>query len=195
MTRSVILASGSPRRCKLLKKIVPRFRVVASGIEEESFRSRNPVTFAVRAAAAKAEAVGEGYPSSLVIAADTIVCLGDEIFGKPKNLADARAMLRKLSGKKHKVITAVVLTQKSLKRMLTGHEVSWVTFKKLSRATIDEYLKENDCLDKAGSYAIQESGDALVDKLEGDYDNVVGLPVQLVRSLLNDWAGAERPSE
>lgn len=191
MTRSVILASGSPRRRELLKKVIPGFRVVPSGVDEESFWARNPVTYALRAAVAKARAIGEVYPSSLVIAADTLVVLGSQIFGKPKNLAQARAMLQKLSGKKHKVITAVALVQKNKNRLLTGHETSWVTIKKLRRADIVDYLKKNDCLDKAGSYAIQEAGDTLVDKLEGDYDNVVGLSVRLVGDLFNEFIRAD----
>lgn len=168
--------------------MVSGFEVAPSGIDEERFRDPDPVAFALQAAAAKAIAVGEKYPSSLVIAADTLVCLADEIFGKPKNRREARAMLRKLSGQKHMVITGVVLFRKSERRMLAGYEMSWVTFKKLNPKTIESYLdKSNEYLDKAGSYAIQESEDALVDRLEGDYDNVVGLPVHLLADLLRDF--------
>jgi len=183
----IILASRSPRRRKLLKNIVNNFRVVPSGIDEELLRKRDPVEFALRAAVAKAKEIGERYPSSLVIAADTLVCFGDEIFGKPGSRVEAVAMLRKLSGRRHRVITAVALYRKDAGRLHTGHETSWVTFKKLSRAAITDYLKKFEVLDKAGSYAIQESGDILVESLEGDYDNVVGLPVRLLRSLLVEF--------
>ena len=189
----VILGSQSPRRRELLKKIVDDFRVVPSGIDEERFRERDPVEFALMTAVAKAKEISARYPASLVIAADTLVCLNDEIFGKPKSRAEARAMLRKLSGRRHRVVTAVALSRKEDDRLLTGHETSWVTFRRLSREDIEGYLETNQYLDKAGSYAIQEGGDALVESLEGDYDNVVGLPVRLLRSLLDEFfdAGAE----
>jgi len=189
----VILGSQSPRRRELLKKIVDDFRVVPSGIDEERFRERDPVEFALMTAVAKAKEISARYPASLVIAADTLVCLNDEIFGKPKSRAEARAMLRKLSGRRHRVVTAVALSRKEDDRLLTGHETSWVTFRRLSREDIEGYLETNQYLDKAGSYAIQEGGDALVESLEGDYENVVGLPVRLLRSLLDEFfdAGAE----
>ena len=189
-SQDVILASQSPRRRALLKKIVSRFRVVPSGLDEEKSRSPDPVTFALAAAAAKAGDVGEKFPSSLVIAADTLVCLENEIFGKPVSRPEARAMLEKLSGRRHRVITAVALYKKNDGRLVTGHETSWVTFKKLNRQDIEEYLDRDEHLDKAGSYAIQEGGDALVERLEGDYDNVVGLPVRLLRSLLQEFLSA-----
>ena len=170
------------------------FEVGPSGVDEERFRNPDPVASALQAAAAKAKAVGEKYPASLVIAADTLVCLGNEIFGKPASRREARAMLRKLSGKKHMVVTGVVLYRKSERRMLAGQETSWVTFKKLAPEAIEDYLdKSDEYLDKAGSYAIQESGDALVRSLEGDFDNVVGLPVRLVRKLLKAFMAANGP--
>jgi len=181
----VILASASSRRRELLKKIIRDFRVIPSGIDEEPFRGPDPVDFALRAAVAKARAVGEKNPSSMVIAADTLVCLENEIFGKPKTSDDARVMLEKLTGKRHRVITAIALYRKDRDRLLMGHETSWVTFKKLDGSAVDRYLKAVGHLDKAGSYAIQESGDVLVERLEGDYDNVVGLPVRLLRDLLD----------
>jgi septum formation protein len=183
----VILGSQSPRRRELLKKIVNDFRVVPSGIDEERFRERDPVEFALMMAVAKAKEISARYPASLVIAADTLVCLNEEIFGKPKSRAEARAMLRKLSGRRHRVVTAVALSRKEDDRLRTGHETSWVTFKRLSREDIEGYLQTKQYLDKAGSYAIQDAGDALVESLEGDYDNVVGLPVRLLRSLLDEF--------
>jgi septum formation protein len=174
--------------------VVSRFRVVPSTVDEERFRDRDPVVFALQAAAGKAKSVGEECPSSLIIAADTLVCLGEEIFGKPKNYDDARAMLQKLSGERHRVVTAVVLYRKDIGRMISDHETSWVTFKKLSRKEIEDYLgTKSNGLDKAGSYAIQESGDALVRSLEGDYDNVVGLPVRLLSKLFKDFMGGDGP--
>lgn len=184
---NVILASASPRRHDLLKGIVPDFKVIPSRVDEALFSDRDPLVFARRAAIAKARAVGAGHPSALIIAADTVVCLDEDIFGKPKSRRQAESMLKKLSGKRHRVVTAVALYQRDQNRTLSGQATSWVTFNKLSRAVIKKYLDANDVLDKAGSYAIQEAGDALVLKLEGDYDNVVGLPIRLLRKLLTDF--------
>jgi len=182
--QSVVLASASPRRRELLKKIIPRFRVVPSRVDEGQFRDKDPEEFALRAAAAKAEAVGRKNPSTLTIAADTVVVLGAEMFGKPKSRTEARRMLSRLSGREHKVITVVVLYRHRDGRTASGVERSRVTFKTLSPSVIESYLKAVNCLDKAGAYAIQESGDALVERLRGDYDNVVGLPLALLSRLL-----------
>lgn len=184
---SVILASASPRRRELLKKIVPRFRVVPSRVDEERFREADPAAFAGRAAEAKARAVGREHPRSLVIAADTLVSLGDEIFGKPGSRAEARSMLLRLSGRRHMVVTAVVMFHRQTGRILAGRETSWVTFKELSLEAVESYLDNNEYRDKAGAYAIQESGDILVRSLEGDYDNVVGLPGGLVKRLMSQF--------
>jgi septum formation protein len=180
----IVLASASPRRRELLKKIVDDFRVVPSCVDEDKIREPDPVKFALEAAVLKARDVGEHHPSSLVIAADTIVCLGDMIIGKPHDRRDARRTLEALSGTRHRVITAVALFKKNVNRWLTGYEESFVRFRKLDASAIDVYLNTGDSLDKAGSYAIQEVNDAFVEGLEGDYDNVVGLPVGLVRRLL-----------
>jgi len=184
----VILASRSPRRQELLKKIKAAFRVVPSGIDEDEFRENDPLRFALKAAEAKARDVGEKHPSSLVIAADTVVNLGDEIFGKPRDRAEARETLRRLSGRRHRVITAVALFREEEQRLLTGYEISYVTFRTLSEQEIDGYLESSEFLDKAGSYAVQEVGDAFVEKLEGDYENVVGFPVARAKKLLADFA-------
>ena len=129
----IVLASQSPRRQELLQKIVPEFRVVPSGLDEDEFREKDPLRFALRAAEAKAREVGEKNPSSLVIAADTVVNLRDEVLGKPKDRAQAEEMLRRLSGQRHRVITAVALYKKDQETLLTGYEISYVTFKTIER--------------------------------------------------------------
>ena len=186
----IILASVSPRRRELLAKLVPDFLVVPSGVEEGQFQEPDPEAFALRAAAAKALAVGPKYPSHLVVAADTVVVLGDETFGKPGSRDEARRMLEKLSGKEHRVITVVVLYRHKDGRTVSGLETSRVTFNRLSPADIEDYLDTVEYMDKAGAYAIQESGDALVERLEGDYDNVVGLPIALLRDLMGRFYAA-----
>ena len=183
----IVLASQSPRRRELLRKIVPEFRVVPSGLDEDEFREKDPLRFALRAAEAKAKEVGRENPSSLVIAADTVVNLKDEVLGKPKDRTQAEEMLRRLSGQRHRVITAVALYKKDQETLLTGYEISYVTFQTIGDAEIRAYLDNNEYLDKAGSYAVQEVGDAFVAKLEGDYENVVGFPVARARKLLADF--------
>jgi 23S rRNA (uracil1939-C5)-methyltransferase len=187
----IILASQSPRRRELLQRIVAEFRVIPSSVDEERFREKDPLRFALRAAEAKARDVGEKHPSSLVIAADTVVSLGERIFGKPRDRADAEWILGQLSGQKHRVITAVAVFRKEEERLLTGYEISHVAFRPLSSEAIDRYLDTCEYLDKAGSYAVQEVGDAFIETLQGDYDNVVGLPVKRVRKLLAEFAKPE----
>lgn len=187
----IILASQSPRRRELLKKALRSFRVVPSGFDESTLAETDPVRFAVAAAVAKAREVGERFPGSLVIAADTIVSVDGEIFGKPKDRGDARSMLRRLSGRDQLVITGLALYRKSEDRLLSGHETTRVRFKALDDAAIDAYLDTGDHVDKAGSYAVQEVGDAFVDTMDGDYDNVVGFPVAKFRALFDEFVHPE----
>ncbi|OGD19340.1 MAG: hypothetical protein A2W03_18615 [Candidatus Aminicenantes bacterium RBG_16_63_16] len=187
----IILASQSPRRKELLRRIVPEFRVVPSGFDEDSLEEKDPLRFAIAAAEAKARDVGEKFPSALVIAADTVVNLGQEILGKPKDVAEAREMLGKLSGSRHRVITAVTLFRRDEERMATRYAISRVTFRVLTPEQIEAYLETGEYLDKAGSYAVQEIGDTFIERLDGDYDNVVGLPVKFVKRMLDEFLPPE----
>ncbi|HEX2695145.1 MAG TPA: Maf family protein [Acidobacteriota bacterium] len=188
----LILASASPRRRELLKRIAPGFRVVPSRADEASVRETDSVRFAVAAALLKARDVGGRNPASLVLAADTVVSLGGEIFGKPADRDEARATLKKLSGRRHRVITGVALYRKDEGRSLTGYEESLVRFRPLDERAVEGYLDTEDHVDKAGSYAIQEVDDAFVEELVGDYDNVVGLPLRLVEEMLRRFRAGER---
>lgn len=188
----VILASKSPRRKELLRRLFPDFRVVPSAVDESVIMESDPVRFAVTAAEAKARDAAAGHPDSLVIGADTIVCLGDEIFGKPVDRADAEAMLGRLSGRKHRVITGVALYRKSDDKLVTSHEITYVVFRPIPAAEIAAYLDGHEYLDKAGGYAVQDCGDAFVEKLDGDYNNVVGFPVRRVKRMLKEWAAPEQ---
>ena len=192
VSEDLILASASPRRQELLKRIATGFRVVPSRADETSVRETDPVRFAVAAALLKARDVGERNPASLVLAADTVVCLGSEIFGKPSDRDEARATLKKLSGRGHRVITGVALYRKVEGGRLTGHEESLVRFRPLDERAVEGYLDTEDHVDKAGSYAIQEVNDAFVEELVGDYDNVVGLPLRLVEGMLRRFRAGER---
>jgi 23S rRNA (uracil1939-C5)-methyltransferase len=191
VTMDIVLASGSPRRQELLAKIYPHFRVVPSDVDESSIREDDPEAFVLKAAVAKAKMVGERHPEALVIAADTVVCVENEIFGKPADVSQARHYLERLSGITHRVITGVALFRKSEGRLLAGRETSFVTFRRLDLQTIESYIRTAECLDKAGAYAIQDVRESFVEKLEGDYDNVVGLPVKKVRELLEEFQAKE----
>jgi septum formation protein len=187
----LILASASPRRRELLRRIVPAFRIVPSRADETSVRETDPARFAVAAALLKAREVGERNPASLALAADTVVSLDGEIFGKPADREEARVTLKKLSGSRHRVVTGVALYRKEEGRSLTGYEESQVRFRSLDDRAIESYLDTEDHVDKAGSYAIQEVNDAFVEELVGDYDNVVGLPLRLVREMLGRFRDGE----
>ncbi|MBC7349150.1 MAG: 23S rRNA (uracil(1939)-C(5))-methyltransferase RlmD [Candidatus Aminicenantes bacterium] len=183
----VILASESPRRIKLLKKILKSFLVIPSGLDENQILEKDPVAFTLKAAEAKARAIAETNPEALVIAADTVVIIDGQVLGKPGDREEARRMLQSLSGRTHEVITAVVLYHKQSERQLSGYQSSRVTFRLLQPEDIESYLNRNTYRDKAGAYAIQEVRSTFVEKLEGDYQNVVGLPLRLLRRLINQF--------
>ncbi|MCM8762316.1 MAG: 23S rRNA (uracil(1939)-C(5))-methyltransferase RlmD [Candidatus Omnitrophica bacterium] len=191
----LILASKSPRRQELLKNITEDFFVVPSDIDESSIKDTDPVRFAVEASILKAKDVGEQYPYDVVIGADTVVVVGNKIIGKPKDRDDARDILRTLSGTRHRVITGLAIYRKADNKLLTGYEISYVKFKKLSPEEIEEELGKNDYMDKAGGYAIQSVGDRFVEELKGDYENVVGLPVKRLRELLRIFETPESEIE
>jgi septum formation protein len=183
MKYKIILASVSPRRRELLKKIIPAFRVTNSGVDESSIRAASPAAFVRKAAIAKARAVAAKNKGSIVIGADTIVLLGKKILGKPKDRKDAIAMLKSLAGKTHKVITGIAVIFHGSKTV-SGTAVTKVKMKKVSDREIMDYVNSGRPLDKAGAYGIQEIEEIFIDKIEGDYNNVVGLPVGQLQKIL-----------
>ena len=187
----VILASKSPRRRELLGRLCREFAVIPSEFDEAKISEPDPVRFALAAAEAKARDIGAKHPEALVIGADTVVVLDRIIFGKPSHRAEAEAMLGRLAGRKHKVITGVALFRKAEEKLIADREISYVSFRPLGAAEISAYLDAHEVLDKAGSYAIQDIGEAFVEKLEGDYDNVVGFPVRRVARMLREFRAPE----
>ena len=183
----VILASASPRRSQLLKEIKVEFTVVPADAEEVQPGHLTPHEIAQVNAYRKARVVAKRYPDSLIIAADTIVCLGSRIFGKPADGAEARKMLAQLQAKTHQVITGVCLVQLRAHRQKLFAVSTTVLFRSLTPAQIQEYLKLVHALDKAGAYAIQEHGEKIVEKINGSFSNVVGLPLERLREELRDW--------
>jgi 23S rRNA (uracil1939-C5)-methyltransferase len=187
----VVLASQSPRRRELLKRLFPAFEVDPSAVDEAAIREDDPVFFAMAAAEAKARDVARRHPDALILGADTIVCLEREVFGKPADRAEAERMLTRLSGRKHRVITGLALYRADANRVITDYEITYVVFRPLDPAAIGAYLDSRVYLDKAGSYAIQEIGPAFVERVDGDYDNVVGLPVGRLKRMLKEWSAPE----
>jgi len=191
----LILASQSPRGRELLRSAGIAFRVVVPDVEEGwSGAARGRYADLVRRTAlSKASAVA-GREQGLVLAADTIVVCEGEILGKPADEAEARRMLRKLSGRRHRVYTGVALVKGS--RRVVGYERTEVFFRELSKKQIDWYVSTGEPMDKAGSYAIQGTGAALIRAVRGCYTNVIGLPLPTVLDMLAEFqrrTGAGRP--
>ncbi|HPX93055.1 MAG TPA: nucleoside triphosphate pyrophosphatase [Bacillota bacterium] len=192
----LILASRSPRRRQLLSMAGISFETAPSNFDEESLAGvlKNDGSgiseraLAERLALAKARAVLPSYPEDLILAADTIVTLDGALFGKPKDRAEARKMLRTLAGQTHRVDTGVALIS-SLKEEVFSTR-SEVTFRPLSsviEALIDDYVRTDLPLDKAGGYGIQELGGLLIERIEGDFFSVMGLPIGLVYERLQAY--------
>lgn len=185
-SRSFILASGSPRRKQLLKKIIPDFKVISSDAEELKSHSGGPLTLVQENAKKKAITVASKNPSCWVLGADTLVFYQKEILGKPKDLDEAVEMLSFLSGKTHEVATGVSLQCNELNIEKTFSETSSVTFRPISKKEIRLYFKEVNPLDKAGAYAIQTNADMIIDRFVGSYSNVVGLPLESLGKVLKE---------
>ncbi|MCU0641784.1 MAG: Maf family protein [Candidatus Margulisbacteria bacterium] len=178
-----ILASASPRRKLLLQKLLQTFTVVPSRVDESAVRAQTPEAFAVKAALAKALEVSCRHPRATVIGADTIVVLGQKILGKPRDNRDAVRMLRALTGHTHRVITGLAVVGK---RVGATFVTTTVRMKKVGAGTIAAYVATGRPLDKAGAYGIQEIEATFIDRIDGDYDNVVGLPVAALKILLKE---------
>ncbi|MGD8718579.1 MAG: nucleoside triphosphate pyrophosphatase [Candidatus Zixiibacteriota bacterium] len=174
----LILASTSPRRFYLLREAGIPFDVVAPGnVAEDSLPGEHAEDMVVRHARAKAGAVAPDYPGRLVLGADTVVVLDGEVYGKPKDDADARRMLGILQGRTHTVFTGLALLDAAGGREISDVEATEVSIAPLSPDKIAYYVETGEPADKAGAYAIQGRGSLLVERVDGDYFNVVGLPL------------------
>lgn len=180
----LILASQSPRRRDLLEREGIPFSVVVEPTEEIYDATLAPEELCARNAAAKAAAVAATHPQDTVVGADTLVFIDGIPLGKPADLAEARQMLAILSGRTHCVCTAVAVFMPGGERRDFAVK-SYVTFRPMTAAGIDRYLHEVHVLDKAGAYAMQEKSELIVERVEGDVDNVIGLPVKQLLAVLN----------
>jgi septum formation protein len=184
LQRDLVLASASPRRREILERLGFEFEVLPAGVEENDISCADHARFTVLLAEKKAEAVRRARPLATVIAADTIVVCGEARLGKPVDEADASSMLRSLSGRAHEVITGVAVVAPDGRR-LAEVELTRVYFRVLSEEEVARYVATGEPFGKAGAYAIQGFAAPFIEKIEGCYFNVVGLPVSLLFTMLS----------
>ncbi len=192
LQRKIILASGSPRRREILENLGVKFQVMLPAAEAEPVFGEHPNFDSIlskTAASAQAKAMSvikSADIGCLVIGADTVVVMGERVLEKPSSAVEAAAMLSELSGQTHKVVTGICVAESS-GRSMTACEVTNVTFRTLSGDEIEKYVATGDPLDKAGAYGIQTKGGLLVEKVDGCYFNVVGLPITSLYKLLQNF--------
>jgi len=191
MQKQIILASGSPRRCRILKEMGLNFRIVPSRVKEEP-GSRFSLTRLKALALEKAKKVAKRFRNSIVIGADTVVVVRGKVYGKPKDVQDAKRILEELSGRTQYVWTAVAIVDIKNRKSIVRAARSKVVMKRLSSEEIEMLASKN--LDKAGAYAVQED-DRFIESIEGSFTNVVGFPVEVLKEMLDKFKifeGAER---
>lgn len=179
--RPLVLASGSPRRKRYFEGLGLSFRIQTSNLPEVQLPQEEPLAYALRLAREKGEAViSQCEKEELIISADTIVSLSEHLLGKPESGEDVVRMLNLLSGKTHEVITAYMILDRLTGQKILRHASSKVTFKKLSSEMIRWYGTLSEPLDKAGAYSIQGQGTVLIESIQGSYNNIVGLPIEML---------------
>lgn len=183
----IILASASPRRRELLEKIGLKFEVEPSDYAEDMRSGLSPDELARAISLEKARAVASRHKNTVVIAADTFIVFKGKIMGKPGTEAEARRMLMRLRGKSHSVITGFTILDTDENKILTKSVETVVHIKNLTSDEIEAYVKSGEPLDKAGAYAIQGLGSAIVERIEGDYFNVIGLPLSALAEGLKEF--------
>ena len=188
LNERLVLASKSPRRAELLRAVGWEFEAVAANIDETRMDAEDAVSYVRRLAQSKAETVAKKISTrALVLGADTVVVIDGEILGQPRDDDDARRMLKLLSGKWHEVLTGIALVRGgNAPRILVDHQTTRVHFAEMSVDEIDWYVSTGEPNGKAGAYAIQERGALFIKEIQGDYFNVVGLPLRLVYELMSD---------
>jgi septum formation protein len=180
---ALILASSSPRRQELLREAGFTFEVHPAHVNEDQHAGEPPIDYALRLAREKALAVAQHYPQNYVLGADTIVVMDGEVLGKPIDAADAARILRRLSGREHQVTTAVAVVRPGGDAE-TRSSTTQVFFREIAKEEIQQYVAGGEPMDKAGAYAIQGGASRWTNRIVGEYSNVVGLPVSLVKEML-----------
>jgi septum formation protein len=183
----LILASASPRRRELLGQLGVKFDVVVAGVTEHEDPTTNPRTMVAHNAALKADWVAERHPDAFVLGADTTVFIDETVLNKPRDLDEARAMLKRLSGRTHTVFTGVALRRRRDGVTVDEGVSSRVTFRAFDDAVIDAYFRIVNPLDKAGAYGIQEGRELIIAGWEGSFTNIMGLPMERTKQILTTW--------
>lgn len=189
--KGLVLASASPQRRRLLRELRVPFRIVPADVSEAS-REKDPRRLVLLLALRKARAVARRHPDALVLGADTVVVSGGRILGKPADREEGREMLLGLNGRWHKVYTGVALVHRGSRLAFSEAAVSRVKARRLEAAALERFVGRH--LDKAGGYAVQDVRDPFIEAIEGARDNVVGLPLDVVRRLLKLACAGPRPS-
>lgn len=190
-TTRIVLASQSPRRIELLRRIIPEFEVKGSDIEENTNGFTDPRQLVERLSRLKAEKVAPQIQEGIVIGADSVVALDDKILGKPRDASDCYVMLNSLSDRFHQVYTGFTIIKTPENTLITDHEVTDVKFRRLENWEIEHYIESGQPLDKAGAYGIQDDGAVFVESITGCYYNVVGLPITKIFLALKKILGEE----
>lgn len=182
--KKLVLASSSPRRAEILNAVGWPFETHVAGIDEAVKAAETPITYVERLAFEKASAIATKYADVIVLGADTTVVIDDEILAQPVDDDDAKRMLRLLSGEWHEVLTGVALITGGNAHSLVSHELTRVRFAKMSPRDIDWYVSTGEPKGKAGAYGVQGRAALFIEEIQGDYFNIVGLPVRLVYELM-----------
>ena len=186
LREKLVLASGSPRRTEILERAGWPHEVMIAGIDETVHPHEDPATYVQRLARSKAEAVAQRSEKGLVLGADTTVVIANEILGQPRDEADAKRMLNLLSGKWHEVLTGVALVRVGGESRV-AYEQTRVRFAEMSETEIDWYVASGEPFGKAGAYGIQNKAALFIEEIQGDYFNIMGLPIRLVYELAADF--------
>lgn len=185
--KTIVLASASPRRMALLEQLGLDFTADASAQEDETIVGSEPCQLARQISLKKAQSVSGKYPDAIIIAADTFGVIDGHILGKPNSEGEARTMLQTISGRRHAVITGFTVMDTSTGKTISNAVETSVDIKHLTEQEIEAYVRSGEPMDKAGAYAIQGLGAAIVERIEGDYYNVVGLPLCALSEILKEF--------
>lgn len=186
LREKLVLASGSPRRAEILDRAGWPYEVIVAGVDESVHLQEDPAAYVQRLARSKAEAVAQRLENGLVLGADTTVVVANEILGQPLDEADAKRMLNLLNGKWHEVLTGVALVTTGGESRV-AYEQTRVRFAEMSETEIDWYVASGEPFGKAGAYAIQGKAALFIEEIQGDYFNIMGLPIRLVYELAADF--------
>jgi len=183
----LVLASASPRREEILKKLNLKFTIVPAKINEDNFSNDDPIDLVKTLALEKAKSVSELVEEAIVIAADTVVVFNGQILGKPADEADAKNMLKSLNSNQHQVITGLAVLNSNKEKIFVEHNITDVKMTNMTEKEIDNYIETGEPMGKAGSYAIQGYGGLFVEEIKGSYHSVMGLPIHQLAKLLDKF--------